>query len=129
MSSLLRAVIVHWIVLAVVLAVTAWIIPSVQVSGVFGVILGAAVLGLVNAVIGPVLRLLSLPLTAATLGLFSIVVNGVLLMIAAGLSDRLSVGGPLTTILAALVISVLSVVGNLLVRPLLRSREADARAG
>ena len=63
---------------------------------------------LVNALLGPLLRLISLPLTVVTLGLFALVVNGILLGITAGLTDSLDVGGVVATIIAALVISVVT---------------------
>lgn len=53
----------------------------------------ALVFAVVNSVLGPVLRLLSLPFVVLTLGLFLLVVNAILLAVAAGLSDRLDVAG------------------------------------
>ena len=64
--------------------------------------------GLVNALIGTLLRLISLPLTLMTFGLFGLVINGVLLAITAGLTDMLDVGGFFATILAAVVISIVT---------------------
>jgi putative membrane protein len=58
------------------------------------------------------LKLLTLPITVITLGLFALVVNGVLLAITAGLTSVLSVGGFVSTIWAALLISVFSVILN-----------------
>jgi putative membrane protein len=105
----LRRFLVHWLVLAVALAVTAGLLDSVDVSGGVIGLLGASLLfGLVDAILGPILRLLSLPLTLITLGLFTLVVNAVLLLVAAGLSDALQVGGFFATVLAALVLSVVS---------------------
>ncbi|MHA7209134.1 phage holin family protein [Arthrobacter sp. MDT1-65] len=122
MVRLLRALILQWLVLVVVLAITALLVPGVQVTGgLSGLIVTAAVVGLVNALVGPVLRLLALPLTLLTLGLFSLVVNAVLLWLAAVFSGSLQLGGPLTTILAAFVISVLNAIGTRLVLP----RRAD----
>ena len=108
---MLRSVVAHWLVLALVLAVVALLVPSVEVAGgFFALLAAAAVLGLVDALLGPLLRLAAKPLTLATLGLFSLVVNGVLLATAAALSDGLDVGGPLAVVLAALLVSVLNAV-------------------
>jgi len=68
----------------------------------------ALLFGLVNALLGPVLRFLSLPLNAITFGFFAIVVNGLLLAATAGLSSNLEVGGFLAAIVAACLISLLS---------------------
>lgn len=109
--GLIRGVLAHWLVLAVVLAVVALVVPSVEIDGgVLSLLVAAAVLGVVNAVLGPVLRFVATPLTLVTLGLFSLVVNGVLLAVAAGLSDDLDVGGPLAVVVAALLISLLNAV-------------------
>ncbi|MBS44126.1 MAG: hypothetical protein CMH83_13370 [Nocardioides sp.] len=106
----------HWLVLAGVLALVAAVGQGVEIDGgPVALLIAAAVLGLVNALLGPVLRLLTAPLTLATLGLFSLVVNTVLLYVAAALTDRLDVGGPIHTFLAAIVISVLNaLLGKLL---------------
>ena len=110
-QAVLRRLVVHWLVLAAALALVAALLDSVEVSGGVIGLLGAALLfGLVDALLGPVLRLLSLPLTVITLGLFTLVVNAALLFVASGLSDALEVGGFLATVGAALLLSVVSTV-------------------
>jgi putative membrane protein len=104
---MVKAIIVSWFVLAAAIGLTAWIVPSVDVDGGFFTLLWVALLfGLVNALIGPILRLISLPLTLVTFGLFALVVNAVLLALTAGLSDGLEVGGFFGSIVAALLISI-----------------------
>lgn len=104
---MVKAIIVTWLVLAAAIGLTAAIVPSVDINGGFFTLLWVALLfGLVNALIGPILRLISLPLTVMTFGLFALVVNAVLLALTAGLSDDLEVGGFLGSIVAALLISV-----------------------
>ena len=106
---MVKQLIVVWLVVAAAIAVTATLIPSVEIEGGVVALLGVALLfGLVNALLGPLLRLVSLPLTMVTLGLFGLVVNGALLAITAGLTDALDVGGVLATILAAIVISAIT---------------------
>ena len=108
---MLKQLVVVWLIVAAAIAITAGLLPSVEIDGGFFALLGVALLfGLVNALIGPVLRLISLPLTLITFGLFSLVVNAALLGITAGLSDSLDVGGFFATILAAILISVLNTV-------------------
>ena len=106
---MLKQLIVVWLVVAAAIAVTAALIPSVEIEGGVIALLGVALLfGLVNALLGPLLRLVSLPLNMVTLGLFGLVINGALLAITAGLTDALDVGGVLATILAAIVISAIT---------------------
>jgi putative membrane protein len=62
--------------------------------------------GLVNAIVGPVLRLLCLPFVVLTLGLFLLVVNAVLLALTAGLTDRMTIDGIGTAVIGGLVLAV-----------------------
>jgi putative membrane protein len=64
------------------------------------------IFGLVNAVVGPVLRLLSLPFVVLTLGLFLLVVNAALLGLTAAITDRLTIDGFGTAILGGLILAL-----------------------
>jgi putative membrane protein len=106
---MLRYLVIAWFILAAAIAVAAALVPSVEIDGGVFPLLGVALLfAVVNALIGPLLRLISLPLTLATFGLFGLVVNGALLALTAGLSDALDVGGFLGAMVAAGLISVLA---------------------
>jgi len=106
---MVKSLLVAWLVTAAAIAIAAAIVPSVEIDGGVVALLGVALLfGLVNAVLGTVLRFLSLPINLITFGLFALVVNGVLLLVTAGLSDNLEVGGFLAAIVAACLISLLS---------------------
>ena len=113
---MLRFLLARLIVVAVALVVTSWIIPGLDITGGPIALLGvAALFGIVTALLGPVLRLLTLPLNVITLGLFTLVVNAILLGVVAGLSSHLQVGGILSTIVAALVLAVVAAIVDLLV--------------
>jgi putative membrane protein len=106
---MLKYLIVVWASLVIAFAITAALVPSVDIDGGALTLIGiAAVFGLVNAIIGPLLRLLSLPLMLITFGLFALVINAALLGITAGLMDALDVGGFFSTVLAAFLVSVIS---------------------
>ena len=64
------------------------------------------IFGVVNAVVGPVLRLLSLPFVVLTLGLFLLVVNAALLGLTAAITDRMTIDGFGTAILGGLILAV-----------------------
>ena len=68
--------IAHWITTAVALGATAWVLPGVNVSSLPALLVAALALGFANAVVRPLLLLLTLPITVLTLGLFYLVVNG-----------------------------------------------------
>ncbi len=98
----------HWITTALALGVTAWIVPGVHVSSLLVLLIAAIVLGLINAVIRPLLVILTLPVTVLTLGLFYLVVNGVSFALAAALVPGFSVSSLLAAVVAALVMSLVS---------------------
>ena len=78
--------------MAVAFAVVAYLLPLVSYDGsIVGLLVLAVIFGVVNGLVGPVVRLLSLPITALTLGLFSLVINGVLLLLTAAVADRFGV--------------------------------------
>ncbi|MDT7572328.1 MAG: putative rane protein [Actinomycetota bacterium] len=110
---MLQKLLLRWAVLTLAVWLAAYVVPGVDVAGGFWTYVWVALLfGLVNAIIGPVLRVISLPFTLLTLGLFALVVNGILVAITAGLSEKFSVGGFFEAFLAALVISLVSMVTN-----------------
>jgi putative membrane protein len=110
------ALLIRWLVFAAAFAVTAWILDGMDVSGGFGTYLWLALLfGIVNTIIGTVLRLLSLPLMVITLGLFSIVINAFLLKILDWITDRFTIDHFFwTAIWGAIILAIVSVVLDLL---------------
>lgn len=97
---------VRWLLMAVSLALAAWIVPGIQVSGALALVVAALVIGLLNALVKPVLVLLTLPLTILTLGLFLLVLNALLFWLAAVLVPGFEVDGFLSALLGALVMAV-----------------------
>jgi putative membrane protein len=93
---------------AVAVFLTAQLIPGIGVSGPGAALLAGLVLGLVNAVIRPVLILLTLPVTFLTLGLFIFVVNAICLGLAAWLVPGFTISGFWAALFGAIVISVIS---------------------
>ena len=110
------------ILAAVFLALTKWdvqfagtdVLPGLEVDpnpdgplGEFGTYLWIALIfGVVNAIVGPILRLLSLPFVLLTLGLFLLVINAALLGLTAALTNRLSIDGVGTAIIGGLILAV-----------------------
>ena len=99
---------VHWLVIAIALWVTAWILPGVHVDSYTALAIAAIVLGLVNALIRPILTILTLPITILTLGLFYLLVNGFTFLLAAWLVPGFNVGGYWWAVLGALIVSIVS---------------------
>ena len=91
--------------------------------GISGTYLWIALLfAVVNSVVGPVLRLLSMPFVVATLGLFLLVVNAALLGLTAGLSDRLEVDGIWAAVAGGFLIALFSWIAELLLPLRVRGR-------
>ncbi len=99
---------IHWAIVAIALWVTTNIVPGVTVASFGTLVLAALILGLVNALVKPVLVILTLPLTLLTLGLFYFVVNGIAFGLAAALVPGFSVASFTAAILGALVVSLVS---------------------
>ena len=99
---------IHFIVVAISVWVATQVVPGVSASGLVPLAIMALVLGLVNAIIRPILLLVTLPLTIITLGLFYFVVNGLAFNLAAALVPGFNVANLWSGILAAIVVSIVS---------------------
>ena len=100
--------ILTWLATAVSLVVTAFIVPGFAVVSFSSAIVGAAVLGLVNAIIKPLLVLFTLPLTILTLGLFLFVVNAIALGLVSYLTPGLTVAGFFPALFGSIVLTLVS---------------------
>ena len=104
-------IVIRFVINAIALWVASAIIGGVSVSGTLGnwlVLL--VVFGLVNALIKPILKLLTLPINVMTLGLFTLVINAFLFWLTSVLVSALKVDGIVAAFLGALVVSVVSTV-------------------
>ena len=100
---------VRWAALAVSFWVATAVIPGIDVKGGLTTYLWVALLfGLLNATLGSLLKLLTLPAVIVTLGLFLVVVNAAMLMLVARWSDKLDINSFWSAIFAAIIISVIT---------------------
>ncbi len=112
-------VLINWLIMTAAVWVATVVVPGIHISGGFLTYLGISLLlGFVNAVLGPVLQFVALPLSVLMLGSFALVVNSVLLAVPALLSARLGIDGLGSAILGALVIAVVTTVLELVLRPI-----------
>jgi putative membrane protein len=109
-------IILRTIINAVALWITAQVIPNIELTGnVVTLLIVAVIFGLVNALIRPLVKLLTLPINVVTLGLFSLVINALMLVLTSWLSAGLTiqggiVNGFLTALLGSIIISIVSTV-------------------
>jgi putative membrane protein len=97
-----------WLINALALLTVAYVMPGIAVSSFWTAMLAAVVLGLVNAVIRPILILLTLPATILTLGLFIFVINGLLFWFVGSTLQGFTVGGFWSGVGGAIVYSIVS---------------------
>ncbi|RPH41185.1 MAG: phage holin family protein [Burkholderiales bacterium] len=97
-----------WAINAGVLLLLPYLLPAVQVSSFGTALLVALLLGLLNAIVRPILVLLTLPITVLTLGLFLFVINGLMFWLVARMLDGFTVTSFWWAVLAALIYSVIS---------------------
>lgn len=111
---------IRWVILAIAVALTAWLLPGMQIQGNLwaSLLIISAVYGLVNAIIRPIVTFFSCPLIILTLGLFTLIINALMLYLTNWLlPDILTIDSFFwTTIIGALIISIVSGLLNLFVR-------------
>jgi putative membrane protein len=110
--------IVSWLLFALAFALTSWIVPGMDISGGFwGYLWVSALFGLVNAIVGTILRILTFPLIIVTFGLFLILVNALLLALTDWLTSHLTIDEFWwTAIWAAIVLGLVTLVLQLVVQ-------------
>ena len=99
---------VVWLINTLALIAVAYLMPSIQVSSFGAALIAALVLGLVNAIVRPVLVLLTLPVTILTLGLFIFVLNGLLFWMVGAWLEGFHVGGFWSAVIGAILFSLVS---------------------
>jgi putative membrane protein len=111
------ALLIRLAITGMAFAVAAWLLDGMDITGGFFAYLWISILfGIVNAIVGTILRILTFPLTVLTLGLFSIIVNALLLELTDALTSDLNIDSFFwTAIGAALIISITSVVIDIII--------------
>jgi putative membrane protein len=88
-----QSLLLHWILNAAALWAAAAIVPGLEFSGGIGrLLMVAAVFGVVNSTLRPLLTILTCPLIVLTLGLFTLVINALMLLVTGSLSESLNLG-------------------------------------
>ena len=101
-------ILVVWLINTVALLALPYLMTSIRISGFWTALIAALVLGLVNALIRPILVLLTLPVTVLTLRIFILVINGLLFWLVSKMVDGFYVSGFATAIGGALLYSIIS---------------------
>ena len=102
--------IVHWLISAASLMVAAYLIPGIQLQGIGPALIAPIVIGLVNATIGFIVKIITFPITILSLGIFLLVINALMLMLAAYLVPGFAVAGFWSAFFGAIVLSIVSMI-------------------
>jgi putative membrane protein len=103
-------IVVRWLLLAAALLLVAHLYPGVTVKSFGSAMIAALVLGLLNALLRPLLVLLTLPVTVLTLGLFLFIINALMFYFAASMLEGLSVASFGAALIGSLIYSLCGVV-------------------
>jgi putative membrane protein len=115
----MRSLLLHWLLNAAALWFAAWLLPGLDFQGtIVQLLLVAAVFGVVNSLLRPILTVLTCPLIVITLGLFTLVINALMLLLTGWLSVRwnlcFTVSGFWAAFLGGLVVGLVSMILSLL---------------
>lgn len=106
-----------WILTAVALLLTAYIVPGISIASFSVAIIAAVVLGLINAIVKPLLIFFTLPLTILTLGLFIFVINAIAFSLVAYFTPGFQINGFFPALFGSILLSIISGVLNSLFLP------------
>jgi putative membrane protein len=97
----------HWVLSAIALLIISRIVPGFHVMGLWPALIAALVIGLLNATVGLVLKIITFPLSILTLGLFLLVINGLMILLASHLVRGFQVYGFIPAFWGAVVLALL----------------------
>lgn len=101
-------ILINWILSAMAVFAAAYILPGVHVQSFTAALVAALVIGIFNAILKPILVILTLPITILTLGFFTFVIQALLIMLAANIVPGFSIDGFLWALVLALVLTIIN---------------------
>lgn len=110
------SLIARWILNGLALYIVANILPGIHLSDFGSALVAVLVIGLVNALIKPILFLLTLPVTVLTLGLFTFILNALMLMLASSITPGFKIDGFGTALIGSILLSLVTTILHSLVK-------------
>ena len=101
-------ILLTWIIGALAILLSAWIVPGVNIAGFGASLLAALILGAVNAVIRPIIIILTLPINILTLGLFTLVINVAMVALVALIIPGFSIANFWTALIFTIILSIIT---------------------
>jgi len=105
-------IVTRWLVITVAILLASMMVSGIRVESLTTAVVAAAILGIINVFLRPVLLILTLPLTILTLGVFAFVLNALMLLLVAYFVPGFEVDGFFSAFLGALIISIVSWIAN-----------------
>jgi putative membrane protein len=109
-------ILLHWIILSAAVYFVPYAVSGVHVNTFITALIAGAVLGFINIIIKPIVKLLTLPINILTLGLFSLVLNALFFWFVASLISGFSIDNFKAALIGALIVSVINWLGNKIVK-------------
>jgi putative membrane protein len=112
----IMALLLQWLLSAIALILVSKIVPGFQVLGLWPALIAALVIGLLNATVGFVLKIVTFPLSILTLGIFLLVINGLMILLASAVVPGFRVTGFAPAFWGAVVLALLGMVIKAIVK-------------
>jgi len=111
----------HWILSALALLIVSHFVRGFELSGFVAALIAAVVIGLINATLGLILKVVTFPLTVVTLGIFWFVINALMLELASAVVPGFHISGFRAAFIAAIVLALV----NMIIRWLIPKKRSD----
>jgi putative membrane protein len=105
-----QGIVIRWVILTAAIMFASYLLDGIHVTGFFSALFAAAILGVLNVFLRPVLIILTLPFNILTLGLFTFVINAILLMMVSGVIADFTVRDFRSALLGSLIISIVNAI-------------------
>jgi putative membrane protein len=106
----------HWLLSAIALLIVSRLVPGFVVTGLIPALIAALVIGLLNATVGLVLKIITFPISILTLGLFLLVINGIMILVASVIVPGFHVYGMIPAFWGAVVLALLGMLFRAILR-------------
>lgn len=106
----------HWLLSALALILVAHFVPGFNVAGLIPALIAAVVIGLLNATLGLLLKIITIPLSILTLGIFLLVINGLMILLASAVVPGFHVNGIVPAFWGAVVLALLGMLIRAIVK-------------
>lgn len=113
----------RWLINAIAIGIAVWLVDGIEAGGLKTILVVAIIFGLVNALIRPILKVLTCPLVILTLGLFIFVINGLMLWLTSAIANSLGLDFQVTGIVPAIIGAVIITLVSLLLSIFIRDED------